>query len=295
MAERSDSGQGAAFAAALKVVLVRVTGRRSAGDDPALGPLVAEARRYVQQFRVAPDSRLAVAFDGNAVDRWLAQNGQPIWGRERPVTFVWLAVPVTATQAAGVVRGDDTSALKAAVDAEAQLRGIPLRWPTAAELQAHAVDYATVAGGSHAMLIELGQRLGGEGVLIGRPAGAGATLWLHLFHDRSGNFSGTAEGVDGAADVYAGLFAATGAPVLVDIEIAGLADVAAYAKVQAYLESLSFVSHVGVRALDADRMQLRLSVRGGASALQRAIALNGSLVPQAATDGVVLHYQLHSR
>lgn len=290
--ERSEGGQAAAFSAAMKVLLVRVTGRRGAGDEPAMAPIVADARRYVQQFRVASDGQVAVSFDGGAVDRWLAQNGQPIWGRERPATFVWLALPATGTQPAAVARGDDPSDLRAAVDAEAQLRGIPLRWPTAAELQAHHVDYAMVAGGPTATLVDIAERLGGEGVLIGRPGASGSTQWQYQFQGRSAGYTGTTDGVDGAADTYAGLFAASGAPASLDIDVDGVGDVASYAKVQGYFESLSFVAHVDVRAVEPDRLQLRLAVRGGAAALQRAIALDGVLVPQGAAEGTALHYAL---
>src|SRR5271170_6676762 len=90
VADRSEASLAAAFEAALKIVLARVTGRRAAQDDPALAPLVANARRYVQQYRAAPDGQLLVAFDGAAIDRWLTQNNQPLWGHERPATFVWL-------------------------------------------------------------------------------------------------------------------------------------------------------------------------------------------------------------
>jgi hypothetical protein len=290
--ERGEAAQSAAFAQAMRVVLVRVTGRRTAGDDAALAPLVGEARRYVQQYRAAPDAQLIVAFDGSAIDRWLAQNGQPIWGRDRPATFVWLAAPAAGTQAAAVVRADDTSDLKSAVDAEAQLRGIPLRWPAAADLIAHHIDYATVAVGANGPLLDLGRQLGGEGVLIGRPGASGTIQWIHQFQDHGGSFAGPTEGVDGAADLYAGLFAASGAPAPVDLEVSGVGDVASYARVQNILESLAFVAHFSVRALDADRVQLRLAVRGGAAALQRALALNGSLEPLAIGDGATLHYQL---
>ena len=290
--ERGEAAQSAAFAQALRVVLVRVTGRRAAGEEAVFAPLLAEARRYVQQYRAAADNQLLVTFDGNAIDRWLAQYGQPIWGRDRPATFVWLAVPAAGTQAAGVVRAEDTSDLRTAIDAEAQLRGIPLRWPSAADLVTHHVDYAVVAGGPVNALFDLGRQLGGEGVLVGRPGAAGAILWTYQFQDRTASFAGATEGIDGAADVYAGLFAASGAPTAVDLEVSGITDVAGYARVQGALESLPFVAHVSVSALDSDRALLRLSVRGGAAALQRALALNGPLEPLAGHDGATLHYLL---
>ena len=92
LADRSEAAQSAAFEAALKSVLVRVTGRRTADEDPALAPLIHDARRYVQQYRAASDNQVWVAFDGSAIERWLTQNGQPLWGHERPATFVWLGV-----------------------------------------------------------------------------------------------------------------------------------------------------------------------------------------------------------
>jgi hypothetical protein len=293
--DRSEASQESAFEAALRIVVVRVTGRRSAGEETAFAPLIADARRYVQQYRAATDTQLWVAFDGNAIDRWLAQNGQPIWGRDRPPTFVWLAMPGAGLQGGTVARSDDTSELKMAIDAEAQLRGVPVRWPTAAELQSHHIDFAAVTNSPNGTLVDLGRRLGAEAVLIGRPMAAGAAMtwrWAHQFQDRASEFAGTVEGIDGAADLYAGLFAVSGAPTPVDIEVSGLADVSAYAKVQTYLESLAFVSHVSVRSMNADRGLFRLTVRGGASALQRAIGTNASFESLPVTDTSFLRFHL---
>jgi hypothetical protein len=49
LADRSEASQEGAFQAALRAVLVKVTGRRTADQDPALAPLVTSARRFVQQ------------------------------------------------------------------------------------------------------------------------------------------------------------------------------------------------------------------------------------------------------
>src|SRR5580693_1113496 len=92
VADRSEAAQSAAFQNAMRIVLIRVTGHRNADEDPALSALVVNARRYVQQYRAAPDNQLWVAFDGPAIERWLTQNGQPLWGHERPTTLVLLGV-----------------------------------------------------------------------------------------------------------------------------------------------------------------------------------------------------------
>jgi len=294
MADRSEATQTAAFQASMRSVLVRVTGRRSAEDDPALAPLVGNARRYVQQFRATPDGQLWVSFDGPAIERWLTQNGQPLWGHERPTTFVWLTVQ-TGPQSGTVITADATSDLKSAIDAAAASRGVPLLWPSASDLQKNHLDYAGVNGAAPSTLADIGRRLGGEGILIGKGSGTGESAnvrWIHLFQDRSSEFSGSLEGVNRTADLYAGLFAASGNLVPIDIEVSGVGDLRQYANVQTYLESLTFISHVSVVALTGDTIRIRLATRGGAESLRRALSLNGRLQSIAAGDNGVLRFQL---
>ena len=294
VSDRSDAAQTTAFQNAMRTVLVRVTGRRTADQDPALAPLIGNARRYVQQFRAASDNQLWVAFDGAAIERWLTQNGQPLWGRERPTTAMILAVQGGGASGT-VITADDSSELKASLDAAANARGLPLLWPSAADVQRDHLDYAAVSSGSPTALGEIGRRLGGEGVLIGRASGnsaAASVHWIHLFQDRSSEYSGSIEGVNRAADLYAGLFAASGTLVPVDIEVTGIRDLKAYASVQTYLESLTFISHVGVQSLQGDTVGFRLSTRGGSDSLQRALSLSGRLQPIAAGDNGIQRFQL---
>jgi uncharacterized protein len=292
--DRSEAGYTATFQAALKTVLVRVTGLRSADADPALNPLVNDARRFVQQFHPAPDNQLWVAFDGAAIERWLTQNGQPLWGRERPSTFVWLAVQTTPL--AGIVlTRDDTSELKSQLGAQAAARGIQLLWPTAADLQNNRLDFAAVNAMPTTALADVAHRLGGDGVLIGHASnatGMATVRWTHIFADRNSDFTGTLEGVDRAADTYAELFAASGNLAPVDIEVVGIGDVKDYANVQSFLQSLTFITHVSIEALDGDAVRFRLTTRGGAEPLHRAIALNGLLLPLAASDNGLQRFQL---
>jgi hypothetical protein len=294
LADRSDSSQTAAFQAAMRMVLVRVTGHRGMDQDPGLAPLVSDARRYVQQYRAAPDNQLWVAFDAAAIERWLSQNAQPQWGRDRPATFVWLAVS-TGAGTGYVATRDEPSELKGSIDAQAAERGIPLIWPTTADLQANRVDFGAVNNLSASTLSDIARRLGADATLVGRAANASAAAnvrWVHVFQDHSSEFSGAGAGVEHAADTYAGLFAASGAPAPVDIEVNGVGDLHAYASVQTYLESLTFVSHVGVLAMNGDVVRFRLTTRGGSDSLQRALALGGRLEPVEVSGGAVQRFHL---
>jgi hypothetical protein len=295
VSDRTEAAQTAAFQNAMRTVLIRVTGRRSADEDPALGPLISNARRYVQQYRAAPDSQLWVAFDGPAIERWLTQNGQPLWGHERPATLVLLAVQ-TGAQSGSVIATEDSSELKAAIDAAAIARGLPLVWPSGAELQKYHIDFATVNTGAPSAFADIGRRMGTDGILVGRASGAAANAnirWTHLFQDRSSEYSGTLEGVNRAADLYSGLFAASGSLVPVDIEVIGVSDLRDYASLQNYLESLTFISHVSVESLTGDTVRFRLATRGGGESLQRALSSNGRLQPVAAGETGIQRFQLH--
>jgi len=307
LSDRSEAAQTAAFQSAMRTVLVRVTGNRMADEDAALAPLVTNARRYVQQYRAAADGGLWMAFDGAAIERWLTQNGQPLWGRERPATFVWLAAQTGGQGGQGgqgsqggqsgvLITAEDTSELKASIDAAALQRGLPLIWPSAADAQKNHVDYSSVNGGSAAALADIAHRLGGDGVLIGRANGNSAAAnvrWTHLFQDRSSDYSGALDGVNRAADLYAGLFAASGNLQPMDIEVTGISDLHEYASIENYLESQTFISHVSVQALNGDTVRFRLATRGGGESLQRSLALSGRLTPLSAGENGIQRFQLH--
>ena len=114
-----------------------------------------------------------------------------------------------------------------------------------------------------------------------------------MFQDHSGEFSGAAvEGVNRAADSYAGIFAISGSLAPVDIEVMDVADLKDYAAAQSYLESLAFISHVSVEGLNGDTVRFRVTTRGGADALQHALSLSGRLQPIAAGDNGIPRFQL---
>jgi len=294
LADRSEAAQSTAFQTALRTVLIRVTGRRTAGEDPALAPLVNEARRFVQQYRAAADHEVWVAFDAAAVERWLAQNGQPVWGRERPTTLVWLAVQTDA-QSGTVLTQGDSSELKTQLNAAAEERGITLLWPSSADLQNNKLDYAAVMSAPPATLAALARRLGADGTLVGQannPGAAASVRWTHVFQDHSAEYTGALEGVQRAADTYAALFATSGNFTPVEIEVSGVGDVRQYAEALNYLESLAFISHLSVETLAGDTVRFRLTTRGGPEPLHRALSLNGLLEPDASTDGGIQRFHL---
>jgi hypothetical protein len=195
-----------------------------------------------------------------------------------------------------LITADDASELKASIDAAALQRGLPLLWPSAADAQKNHVDYASVNAGSTAALADIARRSGGEGVLIGRANGdtaAAAVRWTFSFQDHTSDSSGVLEGVNQAADWYAGLFAASGILEPVEIEVTGISDLREYASIESYLESQTFISRLTVQALRGDSVRFRLATRGGAESLQRSLALSGRLTPLSGGENGIQRFQLH--
>ena len=304
--DRSDASRDAGFRDAMRVVLVRVTGRLGAANDPTYGPLVASADRYVQQYRYAIDGRLVVGFDGGAIERWLTGTGAPIWGRTRPVTFVLLTVPGTGpgtgpgagtgSGAGSIVTSDTGSDLKSAIDAQAALRGIELRWPTAQQLQADGLTDATVLQADPRTLLGDATRAGADALLIGHASDTSANAsvqWLFQYQTETSQVAGAAAGVDRAADAYAAIYAVNGAYVPVEVAVDGVRTLADYARVQRLFASMTSVSRAAVLAVHGDSVRWRLLARGGAGPLVRMLALDGSLQPAAEPGiGGELRYRL---
>jgi hypothetical protein len=112
--------------------------------------------------------------------------------------------------------------------------------------------------------------------------------WTFLFQGHSSEFSGPAsEAVNRAADSYAAIFAVSGDALPLEIEVDGLDDVREYATVQSYLESLTFITHLSVQSLSGDTVKFRLTSRGGAATLRRALGLSGLFEPLGPSEGAI--------
>ncbi len=276
-----------AVSEAMGAVLVRVTGRRDAPGTPALGRLMQDSQRYVRTYRRAPGGLLVVSFDGDAVERAVAEAGLPFWGADRPLTAVWMVDGrgqlVTAASAA-----------RRSLDLVAAQRGLPLAWPIGDGLDDPALRARQAAAGDVASLAAASGRYGAEAVLVGRPDGAGFRWTLTAGGDRRELQGSPEDGVHLAADRLAARYAVAGGARRseLSVEVGGVDGVAAYAEVGRLLVSLEPVRNVAVREVRPDSVVYGITVRGDADQLRRAIAASGRLLPAGSSPaGPVFRYQ----
>ncbi len=272
-------GRDAAFVEALKTVVVRVSGRRDAAVR--LGGALNDPRKYVQRFGETADNQLQVGFDSVSVDGLLIDAGLPVWGRERPATLVLLNVQATDGSSYWI-DGNASTVEREIINRAARERGLPIVWP------ASRIDVGSDAGID--ALMQAAASHNANAALLGnaRSDGAGglSVRWTLASDDGASSVAGSLqEGINLAADTFARVYSASGTSLdSVTVEISGISNLGAYANTLNHLENMTLVRSVAVDQVVGDTLLFTLAVRGDAATLRRALALDGKLVPVAASD-----------
>jgi hypothetical protein len=284
----TQAQRAAAFSEAMGQVLTRVTGRPEAATMEETADLRRAAERYVQQYRVKADGNLWVAFDSFALDAALADRGLPIWGAERPAVLLVLAVDQGGgarfvLSAEDEVPDPSAQELRDRMTALADDRGLPLILPLMDAQDRSVISFGEVWGGFDTALQTAGDRYRTDAVLLGRLSADAEfrTRWTLYSGDQAYRWTGGLEdGINGTSDRFAQRYAVTtGAAVEGEIGLAvhGVSSLEDYGRVLAYLEGLTAVRSVQVRALRGDTVVFGLELIGSIENVDRAIRL-GSLL-----------------
>jgi uncharacterized protein len=270
----SSADSPAALQDAMRQVLVRATGRRDAGSDPALAALVADASRYVQLFRPTAAGGTEVVFDANAVEEAITGAGRNAWEVNRPFTLVVLHPPPAASAADGLRRDIERAAAE---------RGLPVSLVPLAIADTVGTELERNA------LLASAQRFGGDAVLVGRNDTAGAQ-WHWTLHGPVASTSwagGLESGVHGAVDTFARTeetsFALAEAEARIAID--GIVALTDYATVERLLDSVTGVRQVTLEEANGSSVTFRVLVRGGADGLEQQLAGSPRLARRGASGG----------
>lgn len=289
----SAESMKAAYAEALRRVLVKVTGRRDAGAQ--LAGRFGDPEPLVQQYRRDGSGALWAQFDPAAIRRGLDAAGEPVWGENRPTTLAWIAYDagdgerdILGSEAA--MRAPATGpvdALRRDLLDTAASRGVPLVLPMRDSQDLAAVTFADIWGEFGGPVLAASARYQSDAVLVGRarlvPAGMPDVRWtLHLGDERFEWRGGVADGPHGLADRLAARLASAGAAgQTLLVAVTGVAGLDGYGQVSAYLRGLDLVEAIEVPYVKGDVVVYRLRVRGGAEQLARTFAIGRLLYADA--------------
>ena len=286
--------QRAAYADALKAVLVRITGQEGAADDEDLAALFPSADRYVQQFRRGPEDTLIVTLDGNAIENLLRSASYPVWGNDRPLTLVWLAVD-RGVDGRSIISADESDvgmlnlpmaeadqALRDRVLDAAERRGLPLLFPLMDAEDRQAVTFSDIWGGFDEAPLRASRRYGATSILVGRIRGDDFlnNRWTYFFGNEQITWTAGADtAVNLLADELASQFAYAGnAPIeSVALNVSGVDSVAAYGAIQRLLTGLTVIEGFQIETVAGSEVRYLIDVQGGTERLASALQFSGVL------------------
>ncbi|MDX1516492.1 MAG: DUF2066 domain-containing protein [Woeseiaceae bacterium] len=284
--------RAAAYDTALAQVLLRVTSAELVNDVVLFDTLFPEPAAYVVQFRPGPDQTLFVTFDGRAIEDALRRAGQRVWGGDRPLTLVWLAVDWGGgnreiVAAAETDEGPDVSRsanqnrrLRERLVEVAERRGLPIAFPLMDGEDRRAVSFSDISGGFDERIVRASERYDVNSVLIGylRASGGARYRWSYRFGSEQRSWSGEPEVVvTELADLLAREFAIGGDEPLrtVMLNVSGIVSLEDFGDLQQTLAGMAVIDKFAISEVAGDRIRYRVTAHGGAGRLARALRFEG--------------------
>ncbi|ACO79834.1 hypothetical protein AvCA_36880 [Azotobacter vinelandii CA] len=258
VASRQPAARDQALQRALDVLLVRLTGKPEAVQNPALAAARQDPQQLILKYGYEGQT-LVVDFDPASTRGQLRQAGLPLWGADRPSLLVWWLNEDGGTAQLVGDGQDSAQPLRTA----AQYRGLPLRLPMAdldEQLVATPENLASGTGlqgvsgryGANAMLTVRARQEGGKWLAQWRLAADG------------GQSEGSTEAPDAATLADAVMLAASGrmaerfmgrqeATERLVLQVAG-ADLARFAELERVLEPFD----ARLRRVEGDQLVYQL-------------------------------------
>ena len=302
--QEQDDPRAAAYEMALADVILRVSGAELASDSERVELLFPDPSSYIVQFRPGEDDTLWVTFDGEAIERVLRQAGHTVWGSDRPLTLVWLAVDWGQGEREIIAANDPVRdrddlrsidrnrLLRERVLDAAERRGLPVAFPLLDSMDLQNLSFSDIWGGFDDALLAASERYEADAVLVGRvrPGSAQRNRWSFYLGGEERSWTGEPELVINlTADLLAAEFAISGTarPETVELTVAGIDSVESFGAVENMLSSLPVVERLTIVEVDGDRIRFQVTAIGGIERLRRALRFNG-LIEQNERDPIGL-------
>jgi hypothetical protein len=280
--------------AALKQVLIKMTGNPSVVDQPELKAVTKNAAQWMQSFSYlsVPSAlngakQARITFDRKAVVQLLQKTQQAVWRADRPLTLLWVKVETDDNNPNPVLSSDDQSPAALALQQGGVQLGLPLVLPS---MDLHdqnlTSDDAGVLPFNVNQLKQAGRRYHAQSILAGNLSiavdGSWQGQWMYLLDgvphqwDTLGATSVDViqQAMTNMASILASEVAARDNAQLqstVSLKITGVTSLSDYAAILHNLKQLKVVAQVSVAQLDGSTVYLQLRIVGGPAALQSAL------------------------
>lgn len=292
--DQNKSARLKATLAGFKEVLIRKSGSKDILEDAGVQRAYRKIIDYLQRFEYVrindPDTKypysISLYFEPRLIDAIIRDAKMPLWGANRPLTVLWLAVEEgNQRQILSAISGDG---LLQVVESNAVRRGLPLITPLMDLEDELAVTTSDVWGRFSSSIIQASQRYFSDSLLVGRLQAIGEN-W-------QGQFSYVNQNQEMAFETLA-LTKADAIALMVDklaallcnkycvveevgennealLYLSGISSFTDFKAAEKYLESLSAIRKLSLVSINQQTLEIRIALLGNLESLIEGISLS---------------------
>lgn len=320
------ASQNQAIQAAMKAVLVKVSGVEDIHKDDAFKSLVNQASRYVIQYRSEKEGDITyfiAEFEQTKIDEVFKAANQPLWGSLRPQVLVWLVEEDGLERR--ILPASSQKQIAQSMTLHAQQRGLPILLPLMDLDDLQRVEMSEIWGRFAVPIRDYSNRYAAEKSVVIRVSNNSlvgevtevdenclicqgrnyAVDWSIIEGDQT--FSELYQGTDvnklvnEALDditqhIYQQYALSTSTQQKLLIDVVNIESLLGYAKTFEFLNNLSAVEHVNLVKAEGKVRRFELSLLGSKDALYASIKLSNQLkqyidpLAGAAADDIPIFY-----
>ncbi|MGE4259955.1 MULTISPECIES: DUF2066 domain-containing protein [unclassified Shewanella] len=305
VASRSDADRDAALREALGNVLLKNSGARGVLSNSMIVEKLSQASSMVTQFGYFDDQgqlKIRALFEHDRIIALLRAAGEPVWGRQRPLTLLWLAAD-NNSQPQIVADGADIDERKLFADASSQ-RGIPVLFPLMDLDDLQAVNINDVRGQFADAIARASNRYQTDYFAMGtlEPVADGIRYQLALYTKTAGGqpfmlplVSDQNTVADKPAAVAAMMLALSdyfvsryavadsGASQQTTVSFSGISQ-KQLVEIEAFLKQLTAVKSFTMSKLQGEHVSYRLQLFGSVDELKNLFGLESRMTPLPASN-----------
>ncbi|MCK5820003.1 MAG: DUF2066 domain-containing protein [Psychromonas sp.] len=299
-----NSDQSKLQEAALRQVLVKVSGSRSITSKPEVKKLLKNPTSLLAQsgFQIYRGTEYYYAlFDQRKINHLLKSIQQPVWGTVRPTTLVWLAVQGNAGRHvmsdSSVLQGSDW-----ALTNQPRERGIELKFPIM-DLEDRSISTSSISGKFYNDIAKASKRYGEKLFVVAYMKQETSQKWklswtlvsvdsqskqhkeLVSKTVRGSRASVEIQMTNKIADYYASQYAVSendGKLFSQQVFVKGISDYDKFSRLTASVKKLSSVSSFEITTISENEVVLNVKLKGGFASFENAMSLNRHLHKMAA-------------
>jgi len=311
--DESPQAKNTAFMQGLNEVFIRLSGDSTIATRLTLPGITG----YVQQYSYQPvppgyvnkptankspdvngDSDdntkflLTVQYNGTRIINYLRDHGLPVWGEHRAVLVVWVAVRDGRHEY--VLKNNDQSLIKTAIQKGLIRRGVPLRWPDYDSQDKKILGFTDILGGFRDPLEKASVRYARgpiAAISLSWDGSRWQSDWTLLFKNSEYSWSYSSanynqliqQSIDRMVDTMGRIYAvkelASGqSAAVLYMDVGDISNVSRYKRASEYLSDIQAVKQVRVKRVDGKSVEFELTLRSDQADFLSLLKNDGELI-----------------